>query len=943
MKSAGIFRLFQLFLWNAILWIVAGLAFAAPPIQEPIITFYGDQDYPPYEFVDDTGKPAGFDVDLIQAVTQAMGVKVQVRMIPWTQVMSIMGEGGSDRITSMFYSGLRAKKMDFTAAHSVVNHAIFVRKGSSIQSLQDCADKAILVQKDDIMHEMVSYTRLSEKVYPVVNQQDALRLLASGTDYDCAILARAQAVYYIHKLGIDNLIAAGPPLEPRKYCFAVPKGNPELIALLNEGLNVVRDTGRYDEIREKWFGLYDHQEAIQKFSVFMMWAIGSIAVLTVLFFAWNYQLKNTLARKTHELDESRQRFQDLIQYAHVPLVILRSDGVIQQVNQSVTDVLGYTRDDMTTMDQWWRLAFPDETARQAIQQDWANIQQSSAPSGTSETITRIYPITCKNGRVRDIEFQYRPFGDWSIFTLTDITERKQAELALKKSEEKFSTIFKSCPDGIAISQLSDGRFLDVNESFLRLFKYDIHQVIGRSSLEMGLWTDPDQRKIWVKELEIRGEIFNFHTLFRSAMDEMIDVFLSARRIQMDGTDCILTLFRDVTEHIQYQAEKQELKDRLSQARKMESLGLLAGGVAHDLNNILSGIVTYPELILMDLPTGHELRKPIQKILDSGKRAASVVSDLLTVARGVATDKQVLNLNTIIMEYLDSPEYIDLALRYPGVMVQTDLGDDLQHIRTSTVHIKKALMNLITNAAEAIHARGTIYISTRNQVLDSPPKGYTEVVEGTYAMLRISDDGPGIPSENLKRIFEPFFTRKVLGRSGTGLGLTVVWNTMLDNNGYVEVDSDDTGTVFTLFFPVVSQPVDVLPSSAGHPAYLGTGERILVVDDDEIQRQIACSLLTRLGYSVNAVSSGELAVEYIQSHHVDLVILDMLMGSGMNGFETWQQITATYPNIKALIASGFSETEEVKNAQKLGAGQFVKKPYTLEIMGMAVSRELNGKR
>ena len=372
---------------------------------------------------------------------------------------------------------------------------------------------------------------------------------------------------------------------------------------------------------------------------------------------------------------------------------------------------------------------------------------------------------------------------------------------------------------------------------------------------------------------------------------------------------------------------------------MESLGLLAGGVAHDLNNVLSGIVSYPELILMDLPEDSKLRKSIKTIQESGHRAAAIVQDLLTVARGVATAKEPLNLNDLVGDYLNSPEFKQLEQFHPTVTVKTKLDADLLNIGGSDVHIRKVVMNLLSNASESIEGSGNVTISTMNRYVDRPLRGYDDVNTGEYAVLAVSDDGPGIPSDDLERIFEPFYTKKVMGRSGTGLGLAVVWNVIQDHKGYIDVTTDENGTTFELYFPITRDEISDKALSIPIKDYKGNGETILVVDDVESQREITCKMLNTLGYITKAVSSGEEAVEYFKENTADLLLLDMIMDPGINGRETYERVIKIHPNQKAIIISGFAETDEVKKTQELGAGRYVKKPFKLEKIGLAVKEEL----
>ena len=404
---------------------------------------------------------------------------------------------------------------------------------------------------------------------------------------------------------------------------------------------------------------------------------------------------------------------------------------------------------------------------------------------------------------------------------------------------------------------------------------------------------------------------------------------------------LVHIFRDITLQKKELGEKGKLELQLQRSEKMEAIGTLAGGVAHDLNNVLGGVVSYPELILMQIPEEDvKLKKQILIIQKSGQKAAAIVQDLLTLARRGVVTNDVVNLNDVINDYLQSPEFDSLKTYNPNVKIETDLKRDLLNILGSSVHLSKTIMNLITNAAEAINDNGIITISSNHQYIDKPIRGYDEIEEGNYAVIKVADDGIGIPAEHINKIFEPFYTKKKMGRSGTGLGMAVVWGTVKDHKGYIDIQSNvGEGTTFSLYFPVTRKEIMEKMGTGAIEDYIGNGESILVVDDVEEQRQIASGMLKELGYSVLSVSSGEEAIEYLKSNKVDLLVLDMIMDPGMDGLDSYKKILEIHPGQKAIIASGFSETDRVKEVQGLGAGAYIRKPFLLEKIGLAVKKEL----
>ena len=518
-----------------------------------------------------------------------------------------------------------------------------------------------------------------------------------------------------------------------------------------------------------------------------------------------------------------------------------------------------------------------------------------------------------------------------ITSVVDLTKQKQADEFLRDSEKKYRTLFENSKDAIYINT-KEGRFIDLNQSMLDLFGYTREEMMEITKSE--LYANPSKRPVVTKKLEQDGSLRDYETKYKRKDGTEIDCLLTATVWRSDDGSILgyHGIIRDIS-------EKLRLEGQLQKAQKMEAMGLMAGGVAHDLNNILSGVVSLPELLLLNLPEDSPIRKPLKTIQDSGMRAADVVEDLMTIARGVASSKEPLNFNTMVEEYLKSAEHLKLERTHSFVSFKTELDPDILNMNGSPTHIKKILMNLVANASEAIEGSGTVTISTLNQYLDMPLKGYEDARTGEYTMLAVSDDGSGISPGDLERIFEPFYTKKVMGRAGTGLGLAVVWNTTQDYNGYINVNSSEKGTTFELYFPVTREEVAAEGEEVSLKDYLGHGERILVVDDDENQREIASGMLTELGYNAESVSSGEDAIEYIKEHSVDLIVLDMVMPKGINGRKTYEEIIKIRPDQKAIIASGHAQSKEVDIAQELGAGRYVKKPYILEKIGVAVKEEL----
>jgi PAS domain S-box-containing protein len=609
------------------------------------------------------------------------------------------------------------------------------------------------------------------------------------------------------------------------------------------------------------------------------------------------------------------------------------EGRFLDVNEIFLQTLLLSREEVIGKTSFELGLFADPGQRQTIRK----ITEENGYAKNIET-----QITAKNGQIIDGLFSAEPIAvndeNCWLTVMVDMTEQKRVVEALRVSEEKYRSLASSVDSIFLVDR--DGRYIFMNEGCRQRFGVPLEDIIGKRYDDFHSAENSKEFAKTVEEVFESGKPIQMEHQSERDQSYLLRTFSPVMDQEGKSISAVTVSSKDITDRRQIEEESKVLQERLNRAEKMEALGTLAGGVAHDLNNVLGIVVGYAEMLLMDVDKSSPARSGLVNIMEGGQRAATIVQDLLTLARRGVPNRQILNLNNIIADCQQSPELEKLSSYHPAVKIKADLDPNLLNISGSSVHLAKTLFNLVSNANESMSKGGTVTIKTTNQYLDKPIQGYDQIREGDYVVLSVSDTGEGIPAFDLKRIFEPFYTKKVMGRSGTGLGLAVVWGTVKDHHGYINVESEEgKGSTFTLYFPMTREDITADRMAVAISEYMGNGESVLVVDDVKGQRDLAAEMLRKLNYSVTCVSCGEEAIDYLKEHQADLMILDMIMDPGMDGLDTYRIILDIHPKQKAIIVSGFSESDRVKSAQAFGAGAYVRKPYVIEKLGLAVKNEL----
>ena len=949
------------------------------------IAIGGDDNYPPFEYLDEKGRPTGFVVELTRAIAREVGLDISFRMGTWTQALNGMRSGRIDVIQGLFYSPDRDLKYDFTPPHSVNHYVVAMRKGrGEIPSTPaELRDLHIVVQKGDIMQEFAVKNGLGHPLSVERNQEDALRALVNGK-YDCALVTRIPALYLIRKNGWTTLTLGKKPLLTLEYCYAVPNGHKALLAQFSEGLKILEKNGEYRRIYEKWLGVYgESSPGSPTILRYILMVALPLLALALFLFIWSWLLRKQVARRTLELATREKQYRLLANNTLDVIWTMTLDFEFTYVNPAIAKLTGYTTEEW--IGSHLSTHCDEEGFARASQLITDGLTQRSRDAGT----------------VFDIEIR-RKDGGWvwveiygrAVYNENDMPANLQGvarDISQRKRDEQridhLNRVLRAIRD---VNQLIVRK--QDTQTFIRQGCSLLVRNRGYASSLIALTDDNGQPVSWatsgmdvfIRPLEAifqNGELPPCCRETRSTgsvvlMDQCSDVDEidclpdSASRIRSmctglihDGTtfgylvvalDHDLnvdreerSLFTEMAEDLAYalyvlqsdaarktSEQKQQLLERqLIQAQKMESVGRLAGGVAHDYNNMLSIIIGYAELALEKVKPGESLHTELGEILCAARRSTDITRQLLAFARRQTIAPKVLNLNDIVTSMLKMlrrliGEDIDLAW-LPGAGVWP--------VKIDPSQVDQILANLCVNARDAIAGVGKITIETKNVCLDKDYcADHAGFVPGEYILLAVSDDGTGMSPETLEKVFEPFFTTKKMGE-GTGLGLSTVYGIVKQNDGFINIYSElGKGSTIRIYLArhagegheEANEPVTEIP--------LGRGETLLLVEDDGAILLLGKKMLENLGYTVlTAATPGDaMALARESEERIHLLITDVVMPE-MSGRDLSSQLQVEYPDLKVLFMSGYT-ADVIAHRGVLDEGvNFISKPFSKKELAMKV--------
>lgn len=773
---------------------------------EHIIQARGDRDYPPFEFLNATHEPDGFNVGLLKAIANEMNLSVNIQLGDWAVIRDELEQGRIDLITGMYRTPEREEHIDFSIPFYVANYALFYREGEQARSLNDIAGESILVQKADLGHDFLLEHQTTNRLILTSTWPDALAALSQGKGR-AAFGPRLQGIMVIKKNRLSNLRYSLESPMQAKYCFAVTNGNTSLLADLNEGLTALKSSGAYDRMYEKWFGVYEQKPLTFSSALsFLAWPCILLGAAIVLLFVWSTTLHRQVAAKT---------------------------ALIQK----------------------------------------------------------------------------------------ELQERRMAEEALKKSEKRLAITLDSIGDGVISTDLN-GLVERMNPVAEQLTGWSIADARGKPLHEIFLLLDSTTLQPVLMDIQNlsakNGSRPDSERLLKSkdGIKRQIDDRCTAITDETGAMHGFVLTFRDIT-------EQRHLESQLHQLRRMESLGQLAGGLAHEFNNMLGGIMGAAELLESSMEKRTRAYRYVELIINTARKASELTEKLLTFSyRGRHTakpfdfHKTIQDCASILASSLDKRISIALELEAQSTVINGDISQ-----------IQNMIITLGVQANHAMPEGGTLFISTRDVTLDDLfcEKSPFPLTPGKYVNLRIRDTGTGLSGEQVEHLFEPFHTA---GRQDLpdSFGLAAVYAAVRDHHGSIVVYSDEReGTAFNICLPLSSD--SIAPETPEENEVLPGAGCILVVDDEESIREIAEYFLVKTGYRViHAVNGCDGVIKYRQHRpEIDLVLLDMTMPM-MNGRDCFFAIREINPEAKIVMVSGFTGQNDIRPLLEKGLSAFIEKPY-----------------
>jgi PAS domain S-box-containing protein len=895
------------------------------------LTLFFNTQFPPIEFISGSGSFTGMGADVISRIESLLGIDfVKTPLDDWNRHLAALKSGECAIAPTIVRTGERETYAFFTKPYATVPVVVITPRTTSAKiTLDDLAGRRVGVVSGYATETYLRNKTLQERfeLVTVANVSEGLRRTAFG-QIDAFVENLAVAAYYIELEGIPNLRVAGTTDYQFAWCIGVSREYPQLYSAINKAMEQI-STDEMTAIRKKWIAMEVDFEMDPKTrrnliltALFIFLLLAGLTGITIF-------LKRRLDQNIAGLKESEEKYRRLFDNAVEGVFQTTPNGGFLSANPSLARILGYN------------------SASELIEHLQDIGKQHYLNPEDRKTFQRIMET---DGGTSDFEVQLRKRDGSRIWAsikaravrdetggmhhfeglLEDITERKHVETALRESEERYRTILNEMSEGYHEVDLA-GNFTFFNEAFLNLFGYSSDEMLGTSFSRYAADEAIAKRiyRIYNETYRTGVPIQNceWDILRKDGERRTLEFYASLVRDSKGIPTGFRGIVRDITQNKQAEAEREKLQAQLNQAQKMESVGRLAGGVAHDFNNMLGVILGHAELALQKARNNQDPCSNLEKIQTAARRSADLTKQLLAFARKQIIEPKLLDLNHTVEKMLS--------------MLRRLIGEDIDlswvparklwPIKMDPTQVDQVLANLCVNARDAIAGVGKLTIETGMKTFDPAYcADHPGFIPGDFVMLAVSDNGCGMDREILENLFEPFFTTKDVGK-GTGLGLATIYGIVKQNNGFINVYSEPgQGSTFKIYLPRQHASAEKTASADHSEKAIPTGnETILLVEDEPEILEMTRTMLEQKGYSVLSAASPAAAIQIARARtdRIHLLITDVIMPE-MNGRDLAEQLKDLFPKIELLFMSGYTANVIVHQGMLNDGVAFLQKPFSI---------------
>ncbi len=897
------------------------------------IIFTGQSMYPPFEFIENTAYD-GMTIELIRWLGAELGFNPEFLPTSFAEAQKNVIDGKADVLTSFFFSVERDKLFDFTSIVFEIPGTIFVKKDRpDIKNLQDLNNKIISVQEGDYALEFLKEKNIKYVPSFTKNFAEATDLVLNGKA-DALIGDEQIVLYHVYKSGKSDLLKkAGEPLFIGQDSMAVKDGNKVLLSIINKGIDHARNSGIITKIYRKWLGteLSQNQNFWVTYGSYIKGVTGLLVFMLAISWYWNRSLKKQIKHHTralqnanellkndidkririeNDLKASEEKYRVLV--AKLPdIILVHEKGKVAYINDEIYKAIGFKPEQLIGK-QIFEFIHPDD--RELVKKIMAKREHNENVPDYYEIRILTSTHDYHDFEVRASMIEYNLVA-MTLTVLTDVTQRKAAERALVESEENYRNTVEMLPVGVYEFD-KQGFFTYANAKAMEMFGYSIDNLFHTLNV-LQVIVPEDHARAQENIKKLMGSKDNLIGIYTAVKKDssLFPIEIHSNVYYRNGEPCGLRgIIIDIT-------EKKRMEEEALRTNKLESVGLLAGGIAHDFNNILTAIVGNINLTKMKINDRNLAEAYLSDAAKACQRAKDLTFQLLTFAKGGEPVRENAVLNDIIK---DSASF---SLRGSNCTGDFTIAEDLWMSAIDRGQFSRVIHNIVINAVQAMSEGGTVKITAENTTV--PADNEIKLHPGAYVCIRISDNGNGIPQEQLQKIFDPYYTTK---HNGSGLGLAIVFSIISKHQGKIIVESEmGHGSCFSIYLPAIkAHEIDKKQDESKEVFFT---DNVLFMDDEDMLRSVAKGMLEHFGCTVTLAVDGVDAIEkYKQSFKkvpFSIMIFDLTVPGKMGGLEAVKEIRMIDKNIPVIVTSGYTDASVMSRYSDYGFTGMLQKPFTID--------------